>query len=351
MSFSETSMSSSSSPKITSPGSDAVTLLTKSLKSIDSFRTNKDDFDQDGDVNESNDSHFIKSETRNKPISPTAHSFQIPEIRITPVESCESEHFAFEKPDTIDSSSNLTFDENEPCILTSKSTQIEKGFDNSEAMIDQMIIPKIMSLNLNGVNENGGQLEVEVTSTVGDETTAYRKSSSERKRKVQCFTKTPKLHKEVSLTDYHKYVARKTLLDTLRRRHVPIHKQYKSSNTIDKSESIAISKKKRKSFKNLISSKKRKSNSYFNIHFPKDNENQNKIEANDKFTGETCSLKQENEATKQAEFSITDKIDAPVTLLNNTRRFSFQQLKDQSKSAISTFQKFIEVTFDRGKSG
>ena len=364
-SFSETSMSSSSSPKITRSGSEAANFSAKSLKSIDSFRTNREDLEKDDDVNESHQIHFVNSQpeykslnlkplnpnsqTEDKPLSPIVQSLKIPKIKITTVESCE--YIEFEKSDIFGLSADLSSNKNELFVLSPGSMHTEIGCKSSETMIDEMLIPKTMSLSLNGVNEGKTQGELQVILTDGDETPVHRNISSERKRKIGCFARAPKLRNEVTLTDYHKYVARKTLLDTLRRRHVPDHKQNRSRSTIDNCDGAAISRRERKRFMSLVSSKSIKANSYFNIHFQKDNEIEKKIEANDNLMDETCSLKEAKEIAKREDVSTANKIDTSVTLLNNTRRFSFQQLKDQSKSAISTFQKFIEVTFDRGKSG
>ena len=344
-SFSEISLSSSSTPKTTTSDIPTADCTNKSCKSYNSFCINDDALEQDPKNKNYDNANEIKDmNTEDKSLCHNAQiNFCIPKIHIEYIESSESEHDDLNDIETLNSITELITTGNRTSAASSESIKILKKYPSRDTIIDQI-------KNLNIDNTNHSDIELDPSDREDD---AYiRQKSYHRKRKIGSIKKPSKPKQEITIKDYHKHVARQTLLDTLRRKRASKQNKNEKTGSITKFASASRPKSIGKNFRYLTSFSKSKSNSYLDITKSNLDNVSIQTEGSKESRNESSSLKDTNESSKSETSTalVLDTTNASVSLLNNAQRFSFKHLKDQSKTAISTIQKFIEVTFDRGKS-
>lgn len=339
MSFSELSMSSSSSQKTTRPNSEAMTHSINSFKSINSNCVNKETLEKDDAntiENQNEEKHCFNAQAKDKPLCHNAQSnLIIPQIHIELVEANESNGVESDNPDCLNSNSELT-SYTEKCVSLASVPILNKS-RQFETMINKMTTLKLRDTTIAKQDQLHGM-----------ENSSIRKKPSQKIQSLRNVRRIPKPQKELSIKEYHKYVAQKSLLETLRRKHAPQQNKSEISSSMKKRVSPAASPKvKRLKSKKLTSFNKLKSHSYLDIHLKNLNENANKSdECNVLIPKPSIPSASNNDFDDNLDLDLSN---TSVTLPNNAQRFSLKQLKSQSKTAISSIQKFIEVTFDRGK--
>ena len=253
------------------------------------------------------------------------------------MEPNESNGVESDNSDCLTSNSKHTSDTQNCFSPTSKLMRIPDKSRQCETLTNKMTSLKLSDTKI----EKQDQL-------VGEHNSSIRKKPSQKIHNICNLRRVPKQQKELSIKEYHKYIAQKSLLDTLRRKHGSKQSKSEISSSSKKRVSPAASPKvKRLRSNKLTSFNKIKSHSYLDIHLKNLNENANKSdECNVLIPKPSVPSASNDDSNDNLDLDLSS---TSVALPNNAQRFSLKQLKTQSKTAISSIQKFIEVTFDRGK--
>ena len=157
---------------------------------------------------------------------------------------------------------------------------------------------------------------------------------------------------EMTMKEYHKYVARKNLMQKLNTKRTLPNKFDESITQNDQHKKHNPPTNEISKTLNLLGQKRSRSILSLNINFKSTDTIKKANEEAQGLLDEAISLACSKDGREECASSVgSASVRSRLSFVNNAKRIiSLKKLKNKSRSAISSMQKLIEIPFDRGKS-